>query len=40
MRGNWLLLFMCSVVGIAAWIAFTMPDVETDYLDEEDWYDL
>jgi hypothetical protein len=40
MRNNLLLMFMCSVVGIAAWIAFTMPDVETDYLDEEDWYDL
>lgn len=33
-------LFIASVVGVAAWIASTMPDFETDYLDDKDWYDL
>lgn len=37
MRDNWLLLFLCSVVGIAAWIAFTVPDVEDIEITEEDW---
>jgi len=34
------LLFIASVVGVAVWAALTMPDFETDDLDDKDWYDL
>jgi hypothetical protein len=37
MRDNWLVLFLCSVAGLAAWIALTAPDVEDFEITEEDW---
>jgi hypothetical protein len=37
MRDNLPLLFILSILGIAAWIAFTTPDIEDIELTEEDW---
>lgn len=37
---DWIALFIVSVVGVAVWIAFTVPDIGTEYLTDEDWYDL
>jgi hypothetical protein len=37
MRDNWLTLFIISVVGVALWLALTVPDVEDIEITEEDW---
>ena len=34
---NWPLLFILSILGIAAWLAFTTPDIEDIELTDEDW---
>jgi hypothetical protein len=37
MRDNWLTLFIISVVGVALWLALTVPDVEDIEITEKDW---
>lgn len=37
MRDNWLTLFIISVVGVALWLALTVPDVEDFEITEKDW---
>ncbi len=37
---NWITLFIASVVGVAVWIALTVPDIGAEHLTDEDWYDL
>lgn len=37
MRLSWTLAALAALTGLAAWIAFTTPDVENIEITEEDW---
>jgi hypothetical protein len=40
MKISWTIAALAALTGIAAWIAFTLPDIGTEHLTDEDWYDL